>query len=370
MKIKLFLYLIISSIFTKTVYAEEAFQGSQVNVSCDGIFTSEALELIREILGWFRIIAPILLILFVAIDFGKVIISQEKDAMPKAVSNAIKRAIATIGVIFAPTFVIALSKLPGVNQVLSSDPLCSAATGTAAQSSVQYEISPSGQSILQEGGILVLPDGYGSSSSGGNGSSGGSSSGGGGYGSYSYSEGSGNEAKRSYKTVTINGRTYDMYRQGYLEDISYQSGNLAMYGCGPIAFATAASGFNDEITAYDAAKLCKSRSFSGIMGALDSIGVGYSGPYYYNSNDRDEEKVAEMAALVRNHFAEGKPVIALVTGGNNGENKYATNNHFITLLGEVNGEVIISNCNTERGDLEEIIRYYLKGGRKGFLLVG
>ena len=369
MKIKVFLYLIISSLFTKTVYAEEAFQGSQVNVSCDGIFTSEALELIREALGWFRILAPIILIVLVAVDFGKVVLSQERDAMPKAISSTIKRAIATIGVIFTPTIVIALSKLPGVNQVLSSDPLCSSATGTAAQSSVQYEISPSGQSILQEGGVLVLPEGYGSSSSGGNGSSGGSS--GGGYGgSSSYSEGSGNDAKRSYKTVTINGRTYDMYRQGYLEDISYQSGNLALYGCGPIAFATAASGFNDDITAYDAAKLCKSRSFSGIMGALDSIGISYSGPYYYNSNDRDEERVAEMAALVRNHFAEGKPVIALVTGGNNGENKYATNNHFITLLGEVNGEVIISNCGTERGDLEEIIRYYLKGGRKGFLLVG
>ena len=37
---------------------------------------------------------------------------------------------------------------------------------------------------------------------------------------------------------------------------------------------------------------------------------------------------------------------------------------------KVNGEVIISNCGTERGDLEEIIRYYLKGGKKGFLLVG
>ena len=78
-----------------------------------------------------------------------------------------------------------------------------------------------------------------------------------------------------------------------------------------------------------------------------------------------------MASLVREHLSKGKPVIALVTGGNNGENKYATNNHFITLLGETpDGKVIISNCNTEMGDLEEIIRYYLKGGRKGFLLVG
>ena len=162
-----------------------------------------------------------------------------------------------------------------------------------------------------------------------------------------------------------------MYNQTYLSDISYQGGNLAKYGCAPIAFATAVSGFNNTIGAYEAAEMVTSRSFSGIERALDSVGVSYDGPYYYNSNDRDEERVQEMAKLVREHLEQGKPVIALVTGGNNGETKYAMNNHFITLLGETNdGEVIISNCGTERGDLEEIIRYYLAGGRKGFLLVG
>lgn len=337
------------------------FAEGNISASCNGLFTPEALELIKEVLGWFRILAPILLIIFVALDFGQAVLSQDKDVLSKAIGKVVKRAMAAILVFFVPTIIIAISNLPGANSVLSSDPLCSTATGTQAKSSVKYSTKKKGESLLLEGGVLVMPPGSSGPSIG--------SSSGGGYGS-SYSEGSGNETKRSYKTVTINGRTYDMYNQGYLEDIEYQSGNLALYGCGPIAFATAASGFDDSITAYDAAKLCKSRSFSGIQGALDKVGISYSGPYYYNSNDRDESKVAEMASLVRSHFAEGKPVIALVTGGNNGENKYATNNHFITLLGEVNGEVIISNCGTERGDLEEIIRYYLKGGKKGFLLVG
>lgn len=355
MKNKIILF-IVSFFYTIPVYAEELdFKSVDINVSCDGIFTPEALELIRLILSWFRILAPIALIVFVAIDFGQALISQDKDMLSKAVGRTTKRAIATVCVFFVPTFIIALSNLPEVNNILSSDPLCNAATGTEAKFKVRVaETKKKVSTTLQQGTIT-----NGSSNS----NSGNLTFGG-------YSEGNGNENKRSYKTVTINGRTYDMYRQGYLSDISYQSGDLAKYGCAPIAFATAASGFDSSITAYDAAKLCTSRSFSGIQGALDKIGISYSGPYYYNSNDRNEAKVKEMAALVRSHLEEGKPVIALVTGGNNGENKYATNNHFITLLGEVNGQVIISNCNTEKGDLEEIIRYYLKGGRKGFLLVG
>ena len=359
MKNKLALIIFLLSITLTNVYAEELdFKSVNIDASCNNIFTPEALELVRTTLDWFRIIAPILLILLVAVDMIQAVLSDDKQLLSKAIGKTTKRILATICVFLVPTFIVVISKLPGVENVLSSDPLCSSATGSEAKFKVRVaEPKKKNPTVINNGTINNSSTGTSGSNNIGN-------------NSYSYSEGSGNESKRSYKTVTINGRTYDMYRQSYLEDISYQSGNLALYGCGPISFATAASGFNDSITAYDAAKLVKSRSFSGIKGAFDKIGIAYDGPYYYNSNDRDEQKVAEMAALARAHFAKGKPIIALVTGGNNGERKYATNNHFITLLGEVNGEVIISNCATERGNLEEIIRYYLKGGKKGFLLVG
>lgn len=345
----IFIVLIIPCVLV-SVYA---FDSVSIDASCDSIFTPDALELIRLVLNWFRILAPILLILLASFDMGQAVLSDDKQMLSKAVGKTTKRAIATVCVFLVPTFIVAISKLPSVNSFLSSDPLCSSSTGTEAKFNVRVsEPKKKKPTTISNGSVN-------NSSPGNNGNN-----------SSSYSEGNGNKKKRSYKTVTINGRTYDMYRQGYLEDIAYQGGNLSLYGCAPIAFATVASGFNDSITAYDAAKMVRSRSFDGIKAALDKIGIKYKGPYFYNSNDRDENRVKEMAALVRAHLDKGKPVIALVTGGNNGETKYATNNHFITLLGEVNGKVIISNCRKEKGNLEEIIRYYLQGGRKGFLLVG
>ena len=348
-----FLYYIIFIILVIPIFvnAEELFPSTEINVSCDGIFTPEALEIIRLVLSWFRILAPITLIILVAVDFANAVINQDNDLLAKAVNKVVKRSLATLGVFFVPTMIIALSKISYIDSILSSDPLCSNATGTIAKESVRVAESKDNVDYTFQNGVI---NGNYVNNVNGN-----------------YTEGPGSNWKRSIKTVTINGRTYDMYNQSYLSDIPYQSGNLAMYGCCPIAFASAVSGFDDSIGAYEAAELVRSRTFGGIERALDSIGIRYDGPYYYNSNDRDEEKIEEMVSLVRDHLAQGKPAIALVTGGNNGENKYATNNHFITLLGETsNGEVIISNCGTEKGNLEEIIRYYLKGGRKGFLLVG
>lgn len=186
-----------------------------------------------------------------------------------------------------------------------------------------------------------------------------------------YFEGPGDSNGRYRKTVTNNGRTYYVYYQADFGDVPFQNGDLAAYGCSAVSFAIAASGFNSEITPWQAATLVRTKTFTGIKGALDKVGISYDGPYFYNSNDRNESKINSMKALVSNHLAKGKPVIALVAAGNNGETKYAHQNHFITLLGETeDGSLSLGNCATEYGSLDELVRYYLTGGRKGFLLVG
>ena len=48
---------------------------------------------------------PILLIILTAVDFGQVVISNDKEAMPKAISKAIKRGIAAIVIFFIPFLV-------------------------------------------------------------------------------------------------------------------------------------------------------------------------------------------------------------------------------------------------------------------------
>lgn len=108
---------------------------STIEANCDSLFTPEALELIKEVLGYFRILAPIVLIVLMAVDYGSVVLPNDKDSMAKANGRAIKRAIATVCVFLVPTFVIIALDLASLKG-LSSDYLCSDATGTAAQKAV------------------------------------------------------------------------------------------------------------------------------------------------------------------------------------------------------------------------------------------
>lgn len=178
--------------------------------------------------------------------------------------------------------------------------------------------------------------------------------------------------KRARKTVTINGRTYDSYIQTDFPDVSFDGDTIANAGCSAVSFVQAASGWDRNITVWDGASMTPERTFNGIMTALNSKGIPYSGPIFYNSNDNDSAKVESVLTQVRNHLNKGKPVIALITGGNNGETKYCVENHFITIFGEdEQGRALIGNCKVgDYGDLQEIVEHYMGGGGKGFLLVG
>lgn len=72
---------------------------------CEDLISEDLMYVINLILRIIQIGGPILLIILVAVDFGQVVISNDKDAMPKAVSKAIKRGIAAIVIFFVPYFV-------------------------------------------------------------------------------------------------------------------------------------------------------------------------------------------------------------------------------------------------------------------------
>ncbi len=93
---------------------------------CGGWITQDALDMIQEILNYFRIFAPILLIVFVALDFGKAVISQDSDALKKAQSKVISRAIATILLFFVPTITRAILNLDGVKDTIVIPEECKA----------------------------------------------------------------------------------------------------------------------------------------------------------------------------------------------------------------------------------------------------
>lgn len=99
-------------------------QGNYAN--CEGILTSDGVDMIRELLGYFRILGPIALIAFVALDFAQAVISQDSDALKKAENKVVSRVIATALLFFIPTFIRAILGLPGVRDAIEipDDPLC------------------------------------------------------------------------------------------------------------------------------------------------------------------------------------------------------------------------------------------------------
>ena len=105
--------------------------GGGSGASCGGFLTEDAVDIIREILGYFRILGPILLIVFVALDFGAAVIAQDNDAMKKAQKKVTSRAIATGLLFFVPTIIRAILGLDGIKQsiVISDDPLCHVLSG-------------------------------------------------------------------------------------------------------------------------------------------------------------------------------------------------------------------------------------------------
>ena len=178
--------------------------------------------------------------------------------------------------------------------------------------------------------------------------------------------GAGNSSKRSYKTVRFNGRWFDMYLQAHFSDVPFQGKSIAQYGCSAVAFATVMSGFDDSITVEDAATMVTERSFTGIKRALDSCGMDYTREYRFNSCDSYRKDLLQphIDRIKDDFLGNGWPVIMLINGDTAGEHKYAGSRHFITLLGfDDDDNVIISNCRTDVGDLNEILtKYCVSGG--------
>ena len=99
--------------------------GQQSYASCDGVFTPEAIELIKEVLGMIRIFAPCLVALLVALDFGSAVISNDNDGLSKATKKVVPRLIAAVLLLIVPTLIRIILSIDGLQSILvGDDPLC------------------------------------------------------------------------------------------------------------------------------------------------------------------------------------------------------------------------------------------------------
>lgn len=94
------------------------------DLSCEGILGDDLLAKIDELFGYIKIAAPIILIVLGSIDFGQVVLTEgtdNKDALRKATSKFVKRAIVCIAIFFVPTI---LSYILHFVDGIGVDPLC------------------------------------------------------------------------------------------------------------------------------------------------------------------------------------------------------------------------------------------------------
>ncbi len=96
------------------------------SVDCNGLFTEDGLNIIKEILNYVRIIAPILLVLLVALDLGSAVMSSDNDAIAKATKKIVPRLIGVALLFFVPTIVRAILSIKGISDAITipDDPLC------------------------------------------------------------------------------------------------------------------------------------------------------------------------------------------------------------------------------------------------------
>lgn len=123
-------------------YNTNFMQGQNIGASdCGGIFTPDALEIIKEVLGWFRILAPCVLIIMIAVDQGKAVMAQDDKGIKEATQRTIKRSIACLCVVLVPTFVRFLLNLDGVKNAItiSDDPMCGTLQGEIDKNTLLVE---------------------------------------------------------------------------------------------------------------------------------------------------------------------------------------------------------------------------------------
>ena len=184
------------------------------------------------------------------------------------------------------------------------------------------------------------------------------------------------------RTVTYMGRTFKDYKQTLI-NYAYSGGTVNANGCGPISLTSILSGYMNVNYKDVVHRTGLSTSFSRIGTAIEQFGLHHSGLFAYNSSDWNDAKARERARVGIENLKMGRQLIALVSGNEYCQHKscnghswvaYSRGNHFIAIVGvkKDNETVIVFNPLTgkeEDSKLYDIIKYFMPGGGKGFMVV-
>lgn len=173
------------------------------------------------------------------------------------------------------------------------------------------------------------------------------------------------------KEIKVNSKVYKVFKQKDFSNVYFWNSDLSVKGCAPLALSIIISGYQD-IDPIDIVEYMEYGSFDRIIATALKYGFIKSDLLYFNSLSFNESEYNSVYKKVKNHLNKGFPIIALIKSKSLLFSKLPYRNHFIAILGidEFNN-LIIGNpgINEERINLDELMIYYMNGGRKGFLLL-
>lgn len=110
-------------------FEEFIFSVSEKPMNCETLFgdfndPTTFGGFLQKLFNYVKLIAPLLVIIFGSLDFGKAVLSSDQDALKKAQGNFIKRCIAAVILFFLPTLIMLILDL--LNKYISGsiDPNC------------------------------------------------------------------------------------------------------------------------------------------------------------------------------------------------------------------------------------------------------
>jgi len=116
--------------------------------NCKSILNKSTERLIKRVMGYIQVLAPLTLIVMISVDLMKAVAAQHEKQMKESYTRSVKRTIAAICIYIIPIFVSILLGLPGIREVMEksgivSNPLCYGATGEDPLR-VKSDINPKG----------------------------------------------------------------------------------------------------------------------------------------------------------------------------------------------------------------------------------
>lgn len=114
-----------------------AADGDKEKVNCGAIFTPEAIDIIQELLGYFRVLAPAVLIVMIGTDVISIVMNSDRmpggkdDSVRRATQKIFRRTVAAVMLFFVPTIIKVVLNLDGVRDTLVMDDSCITIVGVS-----------------------------------------------------------------------------------------------------------------------------------------------------------------------------------------------------------------------------------------------